>query len=92
MVSLCKKWLDFGNLRKAKERVSSKPVGMILMEKTNSSENPGQCDTGEVDNPDEEKSVALYTELTGASEAQARSVYMYSDIVRQRDLYCYHFA
>jgi hypothetical protein len=60
------------------------------MEKLNSSENPEPSNAAEQDALAEERFIALYTELTGASESQARSVYMYSDIIQQQNLDCYH--
>jgi len=39
---------------------------------------------------DEKKLIDLYHELTGASEAQARNVFMYSEIIRERNPSCYH--
>jgi hypothetical protein len=63
----------------------------ILMEKSSSSQKPEQPNVVEQDELTEERFIALYIELTGASEAQARSVYMYSDIIRNRDPYSHHF-
>jgi hypothetical protein len=57
---------------------------------TNSPENPEQSNAVERDELAEERFIALYTELTGASETQARCVYMYSDIIRGQDSYWYH--
>jgi hypothetical protein len=41
---------------------------------------------------EEQRSLANYAEMSGASEAQARNVYMYSEIIRQQDPYRYHFV
>lgn len=38
----------------------------------------------------EAKFIAQYIDLTHASETQARSVYIYSDILQQKDPYRYH--
>jgi hypothetical protein len=56
-----------------------------------SSEKPEKSSDADQDAANEEKFIRQYSELTGASEAQARSAYMYFDIIRQRDPYCYHF-
>lgn len=56
-----------------------------------SSEKPDKSSDADRDAANEDTFIQQYTELTGASEAQARSVYMYLDIIRQRDPYCYHF-
>jgi hypothetical protein len=62
------------------------------MEKSSFSESPEQTNTLEQDAAAEGTFIKQYIELTGASEAQARSVYMYSDIIRQRDPYRYRFV
>lgn len=54
--------------------------------------NAGQSNNTEQDTVMEEQFLKEYAELTGASESQARSVYMYIDIIRQRDPYSYHFV
>ena len=54
------------------------------------SDNAEQSETSKQDATAEERFIALYKELTGASESQARSVYMYSEIIRQQTPDCYH--
>jgi len=61
------------------------------MEKLSSSENPEPSNAAEHDALAEERFIWQYTELTGASEAQARIVYMHFDIIRQRDPHCHRF-
>jgi hypothetical protein len=56
-----------------------------------SSEKLQKSSDADQDAVNEEKFIQQYTEMTGVSEAQARSIYMYFDIIRQRDPYCYHF-
>jgi hypothetical protein len=53
--------------------------------------NPDQPDEAKEDAAAEKRFIEQYKELSGASESQARSVYMYADIIRQRDPYCYRF-
>jgi hypothetical protein len=65
---------------------------LAVMGKLSSSENPEPSNAAEQDAPDEEGFIRQSTELTGASEAQARNVYMYSDIIRQQDPYRYRFV
>jgi hypothetical protein len=55
-----------------------------------SSENSEQSQPAEANAADEERFIAAYRAMTGASEAQARSAYMYADIARRRDPYSYH--
>jgi hypothetical protein len=62
----------------------------ILMGKSSSSENPEQSNAAVEDAADEERFIAQYIALTGASKAQAKRVYMYSDIIRQQGPSCYH--
>ncbi len=59
------------------------------MEESNSSEHSEQAIALEQDTASEGRFIALYTELTGASQAQAKIVYIFSDIIRQRDPYSY---
>jgi hypothetical protein len=40
----------------------------------------------------EKEFVALYSKWIGATEAQARSVYMYADIAQHRDAYCLFYS
>ena len=62
-----------------------------VMEKLSSLTSPEPSSAAaEQDALAEEKFIALYTELTGASGTQARSVYMYSDIIQRQNLDCYH--
>ncbi len=61
----------------------------IEMEEASSSENPEPTTTVEQDAAAEARFIAQYVKLTGVSTSQARNVYMYSDIVKQRDPYCY---
>lgn len=61
------------------------------MEKPYPLENPGEPKENPADAASEKRLIERYKELSGVSEAQARSVYMYADIIRQRDPYCYHF-
>jgi hypothetical protein len=56
-----------------------------------SSEKPEKSSDADQNAANEENFIRQYTELTGASEAQARSVYIYFDIIRQRYPYCYRF-
>lgn len=75
---------------KTKGKQAKAPWGK--MEKSNSSANCDRPIGSEQGEASEEDYIELYIELSGASEAQARSVYMYSDIIRQRDPYCYRFV
>ena len=43
----------------------------------------------EQDTAAEKEFITQYAALTGASETQARNVYMYSDIIQDRDPYGY---
>ncbi len=62
-----------------------------MLSVSTSCEQPKKSSDAAEDAANEGIFIREYTELTGASEAQARSVYMYLDIIRQRDPYCYHF-
>ncbi|MGO8702067.1 MAG: hypothetical protein ACLQVY_30665 [Limisphaerales bacterium] len=61
------------------------------MEESSALKAPEQPDETKQDAAAEKQFIKQYTELSGASESQARSVYMYADIIRQRDPYCYRF-
>jgi hypothetical protein len=51
----------------------------------NASKEPEDPSTAKQDAAVEQKFINRYAELTGASEAQARCVFMYFDIIQQRD-------
>ena len=57
---------------------------MKIAENFRSSENPRLFGVAKEDELSEKGFVALYAELTGSSETEARSVYMYSDIKLQQ--------
>jgi hypothetical protein len=61
----------------------------VEMEESKSSVRPEQGAVEKEDAAAEERFIAQYTRLTGGSAAQARNVYMYFDIIRHRDPYCY---
>ena len=61
---------------------------LAMMENLNSSAAPEQAEAAEPDALAEERFIAEYAALTGASTTQARNVYMYFDIIRQQAPYC----
>jgi hypothetical protein len=59
------------------------------MENSESPEAPVFSRAARIETKDEEAFIASYIELTGASLAEARSTYMYSEFIQQRDPYSY---
>jgi hypothetical protein len=59
------------------------------MEITPSSSNSEKAAEVKQGNADEAKFISQFAEITGATEVRARNVYMYSDIIRERDPYSY---
>jgi hypothetical protein len=73
-----------------KSTVERCSIFVAVKERLSSLENPQLSNAAEQEVLAEKRFIALYTELTGASETHARNVYMYSDIIRQQIPHNYH--
>lgn len=60
------------------------------MEETRSSSGSEKPTGVKQNSAEETKSINELKEITGGSESQARNIYIYSEIIQQRDAYSYH--
>jgi len=77
-----------GDSRAANNAAGARPENISP---TKPGDKAGPSPVAERETVAEKKFISQYSELTGASEAQARSVFMYSEIIQHGDPYRYRY-